>query len=144
MSSPINALSLARISVSEVAGSPARLGGDVLARAPKSGNSGLLSTDVFGNLRRTISARRKTGQGKPLSGVAQGVRMHIVTRTNDLVRLSFLQALLQDAGIDAFVLDGHTSAVDGSIGAIPRRLAVPEGDGPAARRVLREAGEDWS
>jgi hypothetical protein len=70
--------------------------------------------------------------------------MHIVTRTNDLVRLSFLQALLQDAGIDAFVLDGHTSAVDGSIGAIPRRLAVPEDDGPAARRVLREAGEDWS
>ncbi len=67
--------------------------------------------------------------------------MHVVVITNDPVRLSFLIALLRDAGIDAVVLDGHVSAVEGSIGAIPRRLAVAEGDANAARRVLREADE---
>ena len=67
--------------------------------------------------------------------------MHIVVTTNDPVRLSFLVALLGDAGIHATVLDGYCSAVEGSIGAIPRRLAVADADGAPARRVLREAGE---
>ena len=71
--------------------------------------------------------------------------MHVVVKSNDPVRLSFLVALLQDAGIGAMILDAYASAVDGSIGAIPRRLAVPDEDGPAALRVLREAGEaPWS
>ena len=39
------------------------------------------------------------------------------------------------------VLDGHTSAVEGSIGAIPRRLVVADADAARARRVLAEAGE---
>ena len=69
--------------------------------------------------------------------------MRTVLATNDPVRLSFLRALLRDAGIDAVLLDAHVSAVEGSIGAIPRRLAVAEGDWQRARRVLSEAGE-WS
>ncbi len=68
--------------------------------------------------------------------------MRIVAVSNDLVRLSFLGALLRDAGIGSVVLDGHVSAVEGSIGAIPRRLAVAENDEHRARRVLAEAGED--
>ncbi len=67
--------------------------------------------------------------------------MRTLTRSNDLVRLSFLAALLRDAGIDCVLLDAHVSAVEGSIGAIPRRLAVLEEDEAQARRVLREAGE---
>jgi hypothetical protein len=67
--------------------------------------------------------------------------MHVVVITNDPVRLSFLIALLRDAGIDAMVLDGHVSAVEGSIGAIPRRLAVADDDANAAWRILREADE---
>ncbi len=67
--------------------------------------------------------------------------MHVIAATNDPVRLSFLMALLADAGIIPVVLDGHVSAVEGSIGAIPRRLAVPAEDAQAALRVLREAGE---
>jgi hypothetical protein len=67
--------------------------------------------------------------------------MRTVATSNDLVRLSFLSALLRDAGIDCVVLDGHVSAVEGSIGAIPRRLAVAEADAARARRVLAEAGE---
>ena len=67
--------------------------------------------------------------------------MRPVLISNTLVRLSFLSALLRDAGIDCVLLDGHVSAVEGSIGAIPRRLAVLPEDERQARRVLQEAGE---
>ena len=67
--------------------------------------------------------------------------MRIVVVSNDLVRLSFLDALLRDAGIDCVLLDRHVSAVEGSIGAIPRRIAVAEADEAQALRVLAEAGE---
>lgn len=67
--------------------------------------------------------------------------MRELLRTTDPVRLSWLTALLADAGIDAVVLDTHTSILEGSIGAIPRRLMVEEGDVAQASRVLREAGE---
>lgn len=67
--------------------------------------------------------------------------MRELLRTTDPVRLSWLTALLADAGIDAVVLDTHTSILEGSIGAIPRRLMVDDDDHAQARRVLREAGE---
>lgn len=67
--------------------------------------------------------------------------MRIVAVSNDLVRLSFLGALLRDAGITSVLLDAHVSAVEGSIGAFPRRLAVAEKDETRAMRVLTEAGE---
>ena len=67
--------------------------------------------------------------------------MHVVVMTNDPVRLSFLTALLSDAGIESVVLDAFVSATEGSIGAIPRRLAVLPEDATAAMRILREAGE---
>jgi Putative prokaryotic signal transducing protein len=68
--------------------------------------------------------------------------MNELLRTNDPVRLSFLQALLRDSGIDSLVLDHHTSLVEGSIGAIPRRLVVAERDYRRARAVLAAAGEE--
>jgi len=64
-----------------------------------------------------------------------------LVNSNDPVRLSFLIALLADAGIMAVLLDAHTSAIEGSIGAIPRRLMVAAADERRAREVLREAGE---
>jgi len=67
--------------------------------------------------------------------------MQELMRTNDTVRLSWLQALLSAAGIEAIVLDGYTSIIEGSIGAIPRRLMVRDGDEQRARAVIREAGE---
>jgi len=67
--------------------------------------------------------------------------MQIVALSNNLVRLSFLSALLHDAGIGCVLLDGNVSAVEGSIGAIPRRLAVAVVDEARARQVLAEAGE---
>ncbi|MFP5512899.1 MAG: DUF2007 domain-containing protein [Alphaproteobacteria bacterium] len=62
-------------------------------------------------------------------------------RITDPVRLSWLVALLADAGIEAIVLDTHTSILEGSIGAIPRRLMVDADDAVQAIRILREAGE---
>jgi hypothetical protein len=67
--------------------------------------------------------------------------MEVVVASNDAVRLSFLKLLLEDAGIPCVLLDGHISAVQGNIGAFPRRLAVAEEHAVRARRVLREAGE---
>ena len=67
--------------------------------------------------------------------------MRVLLASADPVRLSFLRALLRDAGIDPLLLDEHVSAVEGNIGAFPRRLAVHERDAAAALAVLREAGE---
>jgi Putative prokaryotic signal transducing protein len=68
--------------------------------------------------------------------------MKALLRTNDAVRLSFLQALLRDSGIDSLVLDHHTSSIEGSISAIPRRLMVAERDYRRARSLLAAAGEE--
>lgn len=67
--------------------------------------------------------------------------MKELLRTNDPVRLSWVQALLRDAGIESLVLDQHTSLVEGSIGAIPRRLMVAERDHGRAREILAATGE---
>jgi hypothetical protein len=67
--------------------------------------------------------------------------MRVVVVTNCPVRLSFTQALLRDAGVESVLLDGHVSAMEGSIGAIPRRLVVDDDDERQALRILREAGE---
>ena len=67
--------------------------------------------------------------------------MEELLRTNDVVRLSWLVALLGDSRIEAIVLDTHTSILEGSIGALPRRLMVHTADAERARRLLVEAGE---
>jgi hypothetical protein len=67
--------------------------------------------------------------------------MQELVRTNDSVRLSWLQALLASAGIEVVVLDGYTSIMEGSIGAIPRRLMVRDEDESRARAVIRDVGD---
>jgi hypothetical protein len=67
--------------------------------------------------------------------------MRVVATSNDPVRLSFLTALLTDAGIASMLLDQHASVMEGSITAIERRLVVATADESRARRVLAEAGE---
>ena len=67
--------------------------------------------------------------------------MRVVITSNNLVRLSFLTALLADAGIEAVLLDSHTSTLEGSAGAIQQRLMVRAEDHTRACRILRDAGE---
>jgi hypothetical protein len=66
--------------------------------------------------------------------------MHILVKSNNPIRLGFLQALLRDAGIECWVLDEFASSVEGSIGAIPRRLVVADEDIAQARRILADSG----
>lgn len=47
-------------------------------------------------------------------------------RSNDIVYLSFVRHMLNGEGIDHVLLDEFTSAVEGSINAIPRRILVAE------------------
>lgn len=68
--------------------------------------------------------------------------MRAVFLSNDLVALNFAEAALRAEGVGCIVLDAATSAAEGSIGAIPRRLVVSEADAPAARRLLRDVGLD--
>jgi hypothetical protein len=70
--------------------------------------------------------RRRPGQRRAQSALVPVDDMKELLRTNDPVRLSWAQAMLADAGIESLVLDLHTSVVEGSIGAIQRRLMVAE------------------
>jgi len=67
--------------------------------------------------------------------------MRIVATCHDPVRLSFVVSLLEDAGIPCVVLNQHTSAIGGGIGALPRHVSVDDTDYVHACRVMREAGE---
>mgnify|MGYP003657187570 FL=1 len=66
--------------------------------------------------------------------------MKELLRTNDPVELSFVRALLKDSGIESIVFDQHTSIMEGSIGAIPRRIMVIDEDHDQATRLLESAG----
>ncbi len=67
--------------------------------------------------------------------------MQEILRTNDVVRLEYLRALLREEGVETFVFDDHMSITEGSIGILPRRLMVAEPDLDRARSVLRAAGD---
>ncbi|MEP9349904.1 DUF2007 domain-containing protein [Xanthobacter sp. KR7-225] len=66
--------------------------------------------------------------------------MRELARTNDMVLLSAMEALLEAADIGHMVADAHISALEGSIGILPRRLLVVDDDAPRARRLLVDAG----
>lgn len=66
--------------------------------------------------------------------------MREVLRSNDAVLLSFIEALFTEARIDHAIVDVHMSIVEGSIGALPRRLLVAEDQLAQARRLLADAG----
>lgn len=66
--------------------------------------------------------------------------MRELVRTNDVVLVSAIEALLKGADIHHLVLDQNMSVLDGSIGAIPRRILVHEDDNRQARQLLTDAG----
>ncbi|MEO1198912.1 MAG: DUF2007 domain-containing protein [Pseudomonadota bacterium] len=70
--------------------------------------------------------------------------MRELFRTNDPVLISFVEALMSDAGILIVVLDQNMSILEGSIGVLPRRVMVDEDDERQARRILRDAGLEAS
>lgn len=66
--------------------------------------------------------------------------MKIILKTNNPVTLSYAKSVLDQAGIGNFTMDVNASIMEGSIGAIPRRLMVIDEEFESARNVLVEAG----
>ncbi len=66
--------------------------------------------------------------------------MKEIVRTNDPVVISWMISVLAEQGIEAFVLDAHTSVLEGTAGAIPRRLMVIDEDLASARAAIKAAG----
>jgi len=62
-----------------------------------------------------------------------------LTRSNDPVFLSWLTVRLEEVRVEVIVLDAHTAVVEGSIGAIQRRVMIDEDDLPRARLIMDEA-----
>ena len=50
--------------------------------------------------------------------------MREVLRSNDPVLINFVVVLLRDGGLSPLLVDEHTSAIEGSIGVLPRRILV--------------------
>ena len=64
--------------------------------------------------------------------------MKELLRTTDPTLIPFVTALLQGEDIDCFAMDVHMSALEGSLGILPRRLMVLEKDLFMARAILRD------
>ena len=61
-------------------------------------------------------------------------------RTNDMVLVSAVGALLDGAKIPHVVLDQNMSVLEGSLGFLPAVCWSPDDRIPAARRLLQDAG----
>lgn len=68
--------------------------------------------------------------------------MKELLRTNDPVRISWLMSVLAGGGIEAVVLDTHTSILEGQIGAIPRRIMVIDEDFESAKTLVLSAEKE--
>ena len=64
--------------------------------------------------------------------------MKELLRTTDPTIIAYATALLQGEGIDCFPMDVHMSALEGSIGILPRRLMVRTKDHFRAASVMRD------
>jgi hypothetical protein len=56
--------------------------------------------------------------------------------------IAFATAILEGEGIDVFQMDVHMSVLEGSIGVLPRRLMVRDGDHFRAAAILRDLDID--
>lgn len=63
-----------------------------------------------------------------------------LVRTNDAVVISFVEALMRDAGIACMVADQNMSVLDGSLGILPKRVLVDSEQADEARRILTDVG----
>ncbi|PKR60315.1 MULTISPECIES: DUF2007 domain-containing protein [Thalassospira] len=57
-------------------------------------------------------------------------------RSNDPIELSWAQSVLADEGISSHIFDYHASIIEGSIGALQRRLMVDGEQESRAKYIL--------
>jgi hypothetical protein len=73
-------------------------------------------------------------------GLSGSHKLRELVRTNDIVLVSAIGALLDGANIRHLVLDQNMSVIEGSLGVLPRRILVHEDDNREARQILTDAG----
>jgi hypothetical protein len=88
---------------------------------------------------------RLTGPGRPQRPADKAAdkgasKLRELVRTNDIVLVSAVGALLDGANIHHLVLDQNMSIIEGSLGVLPRRILVHDDDNSQARQLLRDAG----
>lgn len=66
----------------------------------------------------------------------------MVLQTLDPVVLTYAANVLEQEGIESVIFDTHASVMDGSMGFLPRRLMVLDGDFDRAQTLLRQAVPD--
>jgi hypothetical protein len=89
----------------------------------------------------TVASTRRAGLTTLKAGALQkrGTSALIeLLRTNDLVLISRVEAILAEINIAVFVAD----ALEGSLPFLPRRVLVAADDATRARQALVEAGLD--
>ena len=83
-------------------------------------------------MRRNVAqTSRPVGKGEQ--------KLRELVRTNDIVLVSAIGALLDGANIHHLVLDQNMSVIEGSLGVLPRRILVHEEDNREARQLLTDA-----
>ena len=60
-------------------------------------------------------------------------------RSNDVVHLSWIKSVFDEAYIPIFVMDEQMSVLEGSANAIPRRVMVSDEDYAQAVKILEDA-----
>ncbi len=103
----------------------------------------------------TIESAAQRGKGREAVDTARAVatsglrrenagtgecNLRELVRTNDIVLVSAVGALLDGANIHHLVLDQNMSIIEGSLGVLPRRILVHEDDNKQARQLLTDAG----
>ncbi len=66
--------------------------------------------------------------------------MKELLRTTDIVLLSYVNSLLNDACVAMLIADVHVSSVEGSIGIFPQRVLVSTEDWDESISILTAAG----
>ena len=64
--------------------------------------------------------------------------MKEILRTNNLILISRVQSILNDAGIQNKLLDTHASNIEGNISAIQRRLIVSNDDFQQSQKLIND------
>ena len=68
--------------------------------------------------------------------------MKELLRSNDVVLVSYVEALLRDAGIRHMVFDANMSVMEGSLDILARRVLVEEDRAQEAEQLLAAARAD--
>ena len=96
---------------------------------------------------KTIETGRGCGKGRGTIDIwrlipvrQEACVLRELVRTNDMVLVSAIGALLDGANIHHLVLDQNMSIIEGSLGVLPRRIMVHEDDNREARQLLADAG----